>query len=54
MLTATSRCDLSKPDGMPRKMMSGDRLKALGWRSRIALREGLTNAYQAFLVKQHH
>ncbi len=41
--------DLSKPDGMPRKLMSGDRLRALGWRPRIGLREGLADAYATFL-----
>jgi GDP-L-fucose synthase len=41
--------DTSKPDGTPRKLMSGQKLKALGWRPRIGLREGLTAAYRAFL-----
>lgn len=41
--------DLSKPDGTPRKLMSGDKLRALGWRPRIGLREGLAGAYAAFL-----
>jgi len=41
--------DLSKPDGTPRKLMSGDKLRALGWRPRIGLREGLADAYAAFL-----
>jgi len=26
-------------------------MKALGWRPKIALRDGLANAYQAFLAK---
>ena len=43
-------CDLSKPDGTPRKLMSGEKLRALGWRPRIGLRDGLGNAYQAFLA----
>ena len=42
--------DLSKPDGTPRKLMSGDRLRALGWAPRIGLRDGLDNAYQSFLA----
>lgn len=42
--------DLSRPDGTPRKLMSGDRLRALGWKPRIGLRDGLDNAYQAFLA----
>ncbi len=41
--------DPSKPDGTPRKLMSGDKLRALGWRPRIGLREGLADAYAAFL-----
>ena len=42
--------DTSKPDGTPRKLMSGEKLKALGWRPRITLREGLRSAYEAFLA----
>jgi GDP-L-fucose synthase len=41
--------DLSKPDGTPRKLMSGEKLRALGWRPRIGLREGIADAYRAFL-----
>jgi len=42
--------DLGKPDGTPRKLMDGSKLKALNWNSRIGLEDGLRNAYQAFLV----
>jgi GDP-L-fucose synthase len=38
--------DLSKPDGTPRKLMSGDRLAELGWKPRIGLREGIENVYR--------
>jgi GDP-L-fucose synthase len=41
--------DLSKPDGTPRKLMSGDKLRGMGWRPRIGLPEGLADAYAAFL-----
>ena len=44
-------CDRSKPDGTPRKLMSGAKLAALGWRPKIALKEGLAGAYEAFLVE---
>ncbi len=37
--------DLARPDGTPRKLMSGDRLAALGWRPRIGLREGVEGVY---------
>lgn len=42
-------CDTTKPDGTPRKLLSGAKLTALGWRPRIPLREGLAGAYQDFL-----
>jgi GDP-L-fucose synthase len=42
--------DLSKPDGTPRKLMSAAKLRALGWAPSIALRDGVANAYQAFLA----
>jgi GDP-L-fucose synthase len=41
--------DPSKPDGTPRKLMDVSRLKALGWRARVSLDEGLALAYQDFL-----
>jgi GDP-L-fucose synthase len=41
--------DRSKPDGMPRKLMSAARMRALGWRPRIGLREGLADAYRWFV-----
>ena len=41
--------DASKPDGMPRKLLDVSRLHALGWRHRIALREGVESTYQWFL-----
>lgn len=42
-------CDTTKPDGTPRKLMSGDKLRQMGWRPRIELREGIAGAYAAFL-----
>jgi GDP-L-fucose synthase len=41
--------DTSKPDGTPRKLMSGEKLRALGWRPQIGLREGIASTYTAFL-----
>lgn len=35
------RHDASKPDGTPRKLMSVERLHALGWRATIGLQDGL-------------
>jgi GDP-L-fucose synthase len=44
--------DPSKPDGTPRKLLDVSRLRALGWQSRIGLREGLEQTYQWFLQNQ--
>jgi GDP-L-fucose synthase len=41
--------DLTKPDGTPRKLMSADKIRALGWQPRIELRDGLRDAYDWFL-----
>lgn len=40
--------DLSKPDGTPRKLMSADKLRGLGWKPRIALRDGVSASYDWF------
>jgi len=40
--------DTSKPDGTPRKLMSGTKLRALNWSPKIGLREGLAAAYADF------
>ena len=44
--------DATKPDGAPRKLMSAERLKSLGWQYSISLEEGLKNTYQWFLANQ--
>jgi GDP-L-fucose synthase len=45
------RYDRSKPDGMPRKVLDGSRLRDLGWRPSVTLAEGLNRTYQWFLDK---
>jgi GDP-L-fucose synthase len=42
--------DLAKPDGTPRKLMSGSKLAAMGWRPKIDLESGIADAYAAFLA----
>ena len=37
------------PDGTPRKLMSSEKLKALGWEPAIDLNEGLERTYKWFL-----
>ncbi len=44
--------DLTKPDGTPRKLMSAEKLRGLGWTPRIPLQEGVASTYQWFL--EHH
>lgn len=46
------RHDLTKPDGTPRKLMSADRIRALGWRPKIGLEEGLAETYRWFLARE--
>lgn len=41
--------DLTKPDGTPRKLMSADKLSAMGWTPKISLEDGIRDAYDAFL-----
>ncbi|MBB4293053.1 GDP-L-fucose synthase [Rhizobium leguminosarum] len=41
--------DLAKPDGTPRKLLSVDRLRALGWSPKVGLKEGIADAYRSFL-----
>jgi GDP-L-fucose synthase len=38
--------DFTKPNGTPRKVMNVDRIKALGWKPKIGLREGIEDTYQ--------
>jgi GDP-L-fucose synthase len=41
--------DTSKPDGTPRKLMSNEKLAAMGWRPAIGLKDGLEQTYRWFL-----
>jgi len=38
--------DSTKPDGTPRKLLDINRISALGWQPRIALRDGLRKTYE--------
>ena len=42
--------DPSMPDGTPRKMMDVSRIRALGWKPRIAPPEGIRSAYAWYLA----
>jgi GDP-L-fucose synthase len=43
--------DTSKPDGTPRKLLDISKLKNLGWRPKISLREGIERTYEEYLRK---
>lgn len=45
--------DTSKPDGTPRKLMDVSKLHSLGWKHQIALKAGITKAYDDFLKKTY-
>jgi GDP-L-fucose synthase len=47
--TGGFRYDAGKPDGAPRKLLDVARLRSLGWRPHIDLRQGLEDAYRWFL-----
>jgi len=42
--------DASKPDGTPRKLLDVSRIHALGWRHKIALKDGIESTYRWFLA----
>ncbi|MBS0663162.1 MAG: GDP-L-fucose synthase [Verrucomicrobia bacterium] len=44
--------DSTKPDGTPRKLLDVSRLSGLGWRARIALRDGVERTYASFLAEK--
>ena len=44
--------DTDKPDGTPRKLVSVERLRQLGWQATTKLEDGIRKTYQGFL-KQH-
>src|SRR5258707_6571313 len=42
--------DKNKPDGTPRKLLDVTKLRALGWKPSIPLREGIARTYEWFLA----
>jgi len=43
--------DLSKADGMPKKLIDSSRINDLGWKPNYSLEEGIQIAYEDFLTK---
>lgn len=44
--------DRLMPDGAPRKNLDVSKINALGWRHKIGLKEGLSDAYRSFAVAE--
>lgn len=44
--------DTSKPDGAPRKCLDSSALFAMGWQSKVSLKEGLRRMYQHHFSKE--
>lgn len=44
--------DSSKPDGMPQKLLDVSRIRALGWRHRIELRDGIRTVVADYLSRR--
>ena len=42
--------DVTKPDGTPRKLLDVTKLRALGWKPSIPLRDGIARTYEWFLA----
>lgn len=38
--------DGSKPDGMPRKLLDSTRIRKMGWKPKVSLREGIMRTYE--------
>jgi GDP-L-fucose synthase len=47
----TVEWDTEKPDGMPRKLLDGTRLAAMGWTPKINFDAGLQQAYEDYLER---
>lgn len=45
-------CDLTKPDGMLRRMVDSSRIREMGWQPRVSLEQGLQDLYEDFLSQE--
>jgi len=50
--TGEIKLDLSKPDGMPQKLLDVSKINALGWRAGVNIDDGIKKTYDYFL-KNH-
>jgi GDP-L-fucose synthase len=43
------KLDLSRPDGMPQKLLDVSKINNLGWKAKIDIEEGIRQTYDYFL-----
>ena len=43
--------DITKPDGMKRKILDSSKIQKLGWNAKTSLYEGIEKTYSEFLKK---
>ncbi len=46
------RCDASKPEGVPRKLMDVTTLNELEWKAVISLKDGIKDLYESYIISQ--
>ena len=43
--------DTSKPNGVPRKVLNVDKIKSLGWKPKISLKDGIKTTYEWYMTQ---
>lgn len=44
--------DAAKPDGTPRKLLDVSKIQGIGWKSKVGLKEGITETYKWYLEQR--
>lgn len=47
--TGDIKFDISKPDGMPQKLLDVEKIHSLGWKHKVSLKDGIKRTYEWFL-----
>ena len=50
--TGRIRTDPDKPDGTPRKLLDSSRIRAMGWRPKTHLADGIASTWESFALQQ--
>lgn len=46
--------DVTKPDGMKRKVLAADKINKLGWKARVSLKDGIEYTYKWYLENKNN